>query len=330
MSTINIYPDSVHGDPLDYSFTGVDRACEEIREATKGWGTDESGVVSAFTSKTQDQRYNISLRYPEMYDKELKDLMKSEMGSGDLGLALQYLALPPHEAEAAMIKKACSGVGTKENILWSILCGRSDAEMTLIRQTFFEQYEKDLAVKLDGEISRDFKKFVFTCLQATEMEFDPEEHTPEKAEEDAESFYEAGTGKTFGTDEKCLFKLICESPPQHLQNVNAIYIQKHGWSLQRALDGEFNGDVEDAVQHAVGMKIDPYYTVAKLIKKSCAGFGTDELLLTCTIVRYQKIMKEVNEAHVTMFDRSISDRIKDECSRKYEDLLVGVVETACN
>lgn len=68
-----------------------------------------------------------------MFDQELKDVMKSECGSRDFGTALQFLAVPPLEAECMMIKHACGGVGTDEKVLASIVCGRTNKELNMLK-----------------------------------------------------------------------------------------------------------------------------------------------------------------------------------------------------
>ena len=55
---------------------------------------------------------------------------------------------------------------------------------------------------------------------------------------------------------------------------------------------------------------------------------TDELALTCAILRYQAIMSEVNEAHIEEYGQSIVDRIESETSGKYKRLLVKMVENS--
>lgn len=60
-------------------------------------------------SQTSEQRCLVHLCYKEKYGKELKDVVKSECGNRDFGIALQYLSLAPDMAEAQMLKDACKG-----------------------------------------------------------------------------------------------------------------------------------------------------------------------------------------------------------------------------
>ena len=75
--------------------------------------------------------------------------------------------------------------------------------------------------------------------------------------------------------------------------------------------------------------VEAFSNNCKAHQRSCAGFGTNELLLTCTLLRYQKYLKFVNDAHVELFEKSIHDRVRDECKGNYEDLLLAIINTTC-
>jgi len=124
-------------------------------------------------------------------------------------------------------------------------------------------------------------------MQAGEEKYDPQYHTADKVNEDVETVYKKGQGKWFGADEKSIFKVLCASPPEHIENMNTAYADKYGYTLFKALEKELKGNTRDATLHMLGMKLKPYETIAKLVKSACAGIGTDEELLTCCIVRYQ-------------------------------------------
>ena len=85
-----------------------------------GFGTDESKLIEAIGATTPEDRFKIDIRFKDLFDKDLKDLMSSE-SSGDFGLALKMCAFGPVEAECYMIKQACKGVGSHKGVLYSIL-----------------------------------------------------------------------------------------------------------------------------------------------------------------------------------------------------------------
>jgi hypothetical protein len=178
-----------------------------------------------------------------------------------------------HLAEARMLHDAMKGIGTKERIIYPLLCGRDNGEITKLRETYFSTYGDDLAVQLSKELNGDFERMVFYSLQGLEKKYDKSYFTDKKAEADADAFFQAGKG-SFGTDEQSIFKIIGESPSEHLEHVNTIYTDKYETTLLGALKTEVGGDAGRAARYAVGMKLKPFRTAAEHIEDTCQGFGT--------------------------------------------------------
>lgn len=157
--------------------------------------------------------------------------------------------------------------------------------------------------------------------------YDPSYHSDVKMKEDAEKLYKMGQGK-MGTDEKGMFKLLCALPTEYLQKLNLLYADKYGYTIVKTLEKELGGDVEKGATFMIGIKLKPYEEVAKLIHTACAGIGTNELLLTATLIRYQNILKEVMLAHIELYGKTIRDRIDDECGGDYKRVLLEIVQAA--
>lgn len=332
--TIDLYPSIVHANDLspDVGYgADIDSDVEEIVGACKGWGANKNKVIQILGSQTAEGRFKLAARYKELNEGETLDaLMKKEMQgtltAGNFGIAMELLGLPPHEAECVMLKKACKGIGASANIIYSIICGRTNKEMEILKKTFYKMYTKDLGKLLASELHGDNERLVFNCLQAAEEEFDPQYHTRDKAIEDAEIIHSKGQG-CWGTDEKGIFKILCASPPQFLDTISLVYAEKYGYTLWKAMEKELSGNVKTACMFLVGMKQKPYEEIAKLIKSACAGFGTDELLLTCCVIRYQHVMNFVQPAHIELFGKTVQDRIRSEASGNYKDVLLAVANT---
>jgi len=327
--SLNIYPEEVHkaelGDPAYYP--EIDQYCDKIHRACKGFGTDEKALIAILGTKNAVERSLIAFRYPQMHSKKLKDLMKKE-NSGDFGFATQLLALPSIEAEAKIIRKATKGLGTNDKLLYSVLCGRSNEEMNILKKTYFTQYSKDLISLVSSEVGGDLKKLLVACLQGIEEVFDPAYHTESKAKEDAHDFYKKGVGKTFGTDEAALFEIICKAPPEYLKMIDTAYVSARNVNLEHALLKCLKGKAEAAAVFHLNMKLKPYETIATLIKSTCAGLGTDELGLTCAVIRYQHVLQQVTMAHIDLFGKTIGDRIVKETRGDFKKLLLEVVRVA--
>lgn len=301
--TINIYPEIVHENDLTPDAFGpeIDEYCQEIHDACKGWGASAPKAIAGLAKDTTT-RHKISLRYKEMFNKDLAELMKKEF-SGDFGVAMKFLALPATEAEAAMLRKATAGIGASADIIYSITCGRTNSELEMLKKAFFKKYTKDLNQVIASELRGDNERLMLNALQASEQEYDPQFHTRDKAIEDAECLHASGQGKYFGTDEKSIFKIICEAPPKHLETINRVYADKYGYTLEKAMEKELGGTAKQGLLFTLGMKLRPYQTIAALIKTACAGFGTNEMLLATSIIRYQYVMKEVMAAHIELYHK---------------------------
>jgi Annexin len=298
-----------------------------IFKACKGFGTDELRLIKELARSSPEDRVKVAMRYKQVHGKVLKAVIKSECGNRDFGTALQFLAVSPDEAECDMIKNACKGTGTDEVLLYSIICGRTNAEMEILKKKYYDVYGKDLGRQLDSELGGHFEKLVFNCLQAAEEKYDPHYHTIDKVDKDVASFYAMGA-KKFGTDEAGFFKLLCSCPPEHLKKVNQAYSDKHDVTLFKVIENEFGGDSRHAAVHLLGMKLKPYETIAKLIQKACKGIGTNEILLTCAIIRYQMHLPAVKEAFVQLTGKSLQDTVKREVGGDYGRLLTEIVASS--
>jgi Annexin len=178
---------------------------------------------------------------------------------------------------------------------------------------------------LDGELGGALDQLIFNLLQAAEEVYDPQFHNDAKITQDVAALYKMGQGK-MGTDEKGLFKILCAAPPEYLKKLNLAYAEKHGYTLTKVMDKELGGHVRKAALFMMGMKLKPYEEIANMIKTSCAGIGTNELLLTTLLIRYSGVMKQVMIAHIELFGQSIRDRVNSECGGDYKKLLLEILE----
>jgi Annexin len=172
-----------------------------------------------------------------------------------------------------------------------------------------------------------FEKLIFNCLQGIEEAYDAGYHTADLVSKDVAAFYKMSEGK-FGTDESGLFKLLCARPSEHLKKVNMAYADRHDVTLFKVMDTELGGQLRDATLFLVGMKIKPYDTVAKLIKTACKGVGTNELLLSSTLIRYQSCLKEVMAAYEELYGQSLREVIKKEVGGDFRRLLTELCDFA--
>jgi Annexin len=109
--SLELYPSMVHEGEIsrDVASDEIDDLCQKIHDACKGFGTQEKALVTVLGSTTQENRYKIPIRYEQMFEKDLFELIKSECGGKPFGKTLQYLSVNPIVAECEMINQACKG-----------------------------------------------------------------------------------------------------------------------------------------------------------------------------------------------------------------------------
>ena len=80
-------------------------------------------------------------------------------------MALKFCSFDPVVTECAMLKEGCKGIGSHHAILYSILCGRSNRDMELLKKTYYKTYTKDLTSLITSEVRGDLRKLLSSCMQ---------------------------------------------------------------------------------------------------------------------------------------------------------------------
>ncbi|CAH0519050.1 unnamed protein product [Peronospora belbahrii] len=325
---LNLYPpsafDAYKKEKTHFS-ASIDSLVEQIHAACEGLGTDDKALVKLIGPLTPNDRGLISLRYKELYKQSLRDQVKSET-SGALGYLLQLICFSLPEAEAYMLFHAMKGAGTTDQLIYSIIMGRPNEEIGLLKKAYFEMYDTDLSVAINDEISGDFLSVIMKALQEPMVDYKPSFHTKEKAIDDAEILYNAGEGK-WGTEENVFIKVLLSSPPEHLRNINAAYQAKHERDLVYAIENEFSGSDGAALLFFVHISLNAWPFLADHIEGTMAGVGTDKTALSAAVVRYHPYMSNIKAAYEKKYKMSLHDRIQAEVSGEYQELLLQLLET---
>ncbi|KAG3252381.1 hypothetical protein PI124_g3018 [Phytophthora idaei] len=303
----------------------IDAVVEQIHAACDGVGTDDKALVKLIGPLSPNDRSLVSLRYKELHGQSLRELVKSET-SGNFGYLLQLISFPLHQAEAYILFHAMKGAGTSDHLLYSVLMGRSNEEIDLLKKAYFEMYDTDLSVAISDEISGDFLAVIMKALQEPMVEYKPSFHTKEKAAEDADLIYKAGEGK-WGTDENGFIKVLLASPPEHLRNIDAAYQAKHEHDLVYAIESEFSGSDSAALTFFVRISLNAWSFLAEHIEGTMAGIGTDSTALSAAIVRYHSYLGNIMPVYEKKYQKTLQDRVKEEASGEYLELLLQLLET---
>jgi len=229
------------------------------------------------------------------------------------------------EKDAQILHRATKGMGTKEELIYPLVMGRTNIELNILKKTYYDLYHEDLNVVLNKDLSGDFKKVIMASMQAPLLDFSPQLHTAQRAEQDADALYSAGQGR-IGTNEDAFINVLVTSPPQHLRAVNDAYKRKHKDDLIKAVEKEFSGDARKALVFLLRMVLQPLELISELFESTMRGIGTDEDALSATLVRYHIILSQIKPVYKKKFGKELRERIHGEVSGDYRKLLLAVFD----
>merc|ERR1719183_3152585 len=122
-----------------------------VRYCIKGWGTDNTGLITCLVHLNDRQRRELRETYRKVFEgRDLIEDIKGEWINGDFKEALCALVLPPPHTYAKCMRSAMKGLGTSDNLLINWLCIAKD-RMDEVREAFQEKNGKSLAEWIDGD-----------------------------------------------------------------------------------------------------------------------------------------------------------------------------------
>lgn len=192
---MELYPRPVHDAyrrrTLRYS-EAVDRACEAIRRATDGLGTDEATLIRELTPLSPHDRALVVFRYKDLYREQVKDTLRREL-AGDYRVLLLLMIMSPPEADAFLLHMAATRWRTKEKFISTVRCserrmtprplysrlcggrckqillGRTNEELSILRATYADLFNQDLTRMMKEELSGDLRTIAVLALEVQQQ-----------------------------------------------------------------------------------------------------------------------------------------------------------------
>ena len=297
----------------------AEKDAEAIKNAMKGFGTDEATLIKIVANRKNEQRQKIKLAYKTAYGADLIDDLKSEL-RGKLESAMVALFLDPVEYDCQQLRAAMKGAGTDEDSLIEIIASRPNWLLKKIKEKYKDLYGKDLEQAVKGEVSGDLERLLVSLLQCNRSE----NNHPNDADcaKKAKELFEAGEGK-WGTDESVFNKIFTMSSPMELALIARHYHKISGKTILQAIDKEFGGNMKKLLNTIVYAIISPSEYFATRVKAAMKGFGTnDQLLIRILVTRDEIDMPQIKQYYKQLYGKDMIEDIKSDCSGDYERLLV--------
>jgi annexin A13 len=131
--------------------------------------------------------------------------------------------------DANLVRKACAGLGTDDDLLISLLCQRTKSQIQAIARSYQQVYNKPLKQVIENECGGNYKKFLL-YLCDTRGEFL------------SNQIRSAMSG--LGCDKSLVNELICLSTRNEVFEMKEIYERSYDKSLSDKLRSELGGEHE--------------------------------------------------------------------------------------
>ncbi|NP_001080144.1 annexin A1 gene 2 S homeolog [Xenopus laevis] len=292
-----------------------------LDKAIKAKGVDEATIIDILTKRNNAQRQEIKVAYQKSVGKPLEECLKKAL-SGEFEEVVLALLKTPAEFDAYELKHATKGLGTDEDTLIEILASRNNKDIREINRVYKEVYKSELTKDLTSDTSGDFQKALVALAKGDRSE--DTRVNDEIVDNDARALYEAGE-KRKGTDVNVFITLLTTRSFLHLQKVFMRYTKYSQHDMNKALDLELKGDIENCLTAIVKCASNRAAFFAEKLYKAMKGSGTrDKDLIRVMVSRSEIDMNEIKAQYQKLYGKSLHQAILDETKGDYETILIAL------
>ena len=292
---------------------------EAIRNAMKGFGTDEGALIKIVANRTNAQRQKIKEEYKTAFGRDLISDLKSEL-RGKLEDAMVALFTEPIEYDCDSLNRAMKGAGTDEDAVIEIITSRPNWMLKKIKEKFQEKYKKDLESAVKSDFHGDLERLLVSILQCQRSE----NNYPNQDEclQLAQELLNAGE-KKWGTDSAIFNKIFTGCSPAEIACVAREYHKLTGHTILDGIEKEFSGNTKKALKSIVYALISPSEYFATRVKDAIKDFGTnDHLLIRILITRDEIDMPQIKQYYKQLYGKDMVEDIKNDIGGDYRKLMI--------
>jgi annexin A7/11 len=302
----------------------------DLRDAMKGFGTNEK-KLNATLIAVPDAPHMDKLRrtYDDRFRRSLIKDLESET-SGDYEAAVCAIARGPLLQDCYAVNKAVKGAGTKEDLLDEILVGRSNADLNAIKSKYKQIYGQDMVKEVLDDLSGDTKT-MYTYILAAQRAEESAPCIPHEIDQKVDRLQDATRGQMIGTNEEVVCQILAYASDGQIRAMMARYQDKYKTSFEKVIRSQTA--VGKHMQHAlllmIARGVDRVKADADGLEESMKGMGTKDIMLINILVRVhwnKSHFRQVKAAYQQFYKQQLQDRVSNETSSKYRDLMVGLIK----
>ncbi|KAF7138354.1 hypothetical protein RHSIM_Rhsim07G0065100 [Rhododendron simsii] len=298
--------------------------CERLKEAFKGWGTDEKAIIWVLGHRNASQRKKIRETYQQLFNESLIDQLQSEL-SGDFGKAVILWTYDPPKRDARLANEALKSRKksiTQLQVIVEIACANTPHHLMAVRQAYCSLFDCSLEEDIVSNVPLPVRKVLLGLVSS--YRYDKELVDMSVANVEAAKLHDAIEKKRLDHDD--VVWILSTRNIFQLKATFECYQQKYESTIYQDINS-CGSDILVSVLRIVIWCIDsPEKHFAEVIRASIVGFGTDEDSLTRAIIARAEIdMMKIRAEYLNANKTSLDDAVIGDTSGYYLDFLMTLL-----
>ena len=303
----------------------MSRAADDLRNAMKGFGTNEQALIKVLAKLDPLQINSVKAAYQSKHHRDLMKDVHSEI-SGYFREGCEGIIRGPLDQDCWVLHESISGPGTKESAMNDVLLARSNADMNAIKQRYQQLYRRSLEGDVKGDLSMKTER-MFSMVLAARRNEESTPVIPQQTDADVSELYRATEGKA-GADQVAVCQIMTSRSNGQIRAISQAYRQKYHRSLEDVLKKEFSGHMEDALLFILHVGEDPAKHDADMLEDAMKGMGTKDQALVRRIVAVhwsRDRLQQCKAAYKHFYKKELASRIQGETRGDYEKLMTACI-----
>ncbi|WOK96808.1 annexin-like protein RJ4 [Canna indica] len=293
---------------------------EQVREAVKGWGTNEKALIAILAHRDAAQRKHIQLAYEEMYQENLIKRLESEI-HGDFERAVYRWLFEPIEREAMMANLALTK-NLNYQVIVETACVNSPNELLIVKQAYHAKYRHSLEEDVAAHTGGDLRKLLVALVST--YRYGGDEIDLRLAQSEAKILQDLISQKELNHDE--IIRILGTRSKAQLNATFNCYRDEFGTPIEESLSGETANEYALALHMAIRCIIDPHMYFVDVLDDALSKSGADEDTLTRVIVMHaEKDLGVIKEKFQKRKSVPLEHAVDKKTSGDYKNFILALV-----
>ncbi|XP_058107035.1 annexin-like protein RJ4 [Magnolia sinica] len=293
---------------------------ESLRNAFKGWGTNEKAVITVLAHRNATQRKLIRLAYEELYEEDLIKRLESEL-SGDLEKAVYRWMFESAERDAILANVAVKNGTIDNRVIIEIASIRSPDELLEVKKAYHARFKRSLEEDVASHTTGDFRKLLLSLVGT--YRYDGDEINGRLALSEAKILHDAIEEKNFSHED--IIRILTTRSKAQLNATFNCYKDEYDTAITKGLAGD-SDEFVSALRVIIKSICSPHKYFEKVLRNAINKQGTDEDAITRVIVtRAEKDLNEIKEAYYKRNNVTLNRAIAKDTSGDYEAFLLALL-----